>query len=1057
MDKVALNRIYLKKAGYGFVAAEQVVPFGTIIGICCLLYLFVIPDFIIVGLIGFWLFVSWISLTGSQPHLFIDQLVPLPGEEWVVGYLAPVSLLKMNGKKKAKERIGRVKARDSQGRIDAFAAFENYLDLVAIVDFQVEEYNVGAYLLNKNDRWQLVFGFEYVPFHSTLLEEEGDRSFAILQEALKDVFPGESLRWSMGCYRDDGETQAKLHDFGAGCSLPVIRLFLKSQQSKIAQLTTSGQRKVWKTYVFATYTLDGKNYGSKPGFWPKTINYFIGLFNALKGEDYRRDYERFLLELLDEGFFYGFERWKLMLLKAGLRFSPLKSDQMWCHIWDKFQATGRSPLPCPYVLEFRKQGGRATLKEVPEGGSDRHICTSLILANACPQHRSRRDAVLVKGKYCGALVLDAPHRDFASPHEALTWLWNKLSDETIYDTEVYVELTRGNLFAFQDNLDRLSNRARANMSEAARRNNDRSAKSEVDFENVQEVEKEMYSGAVPLKVAFVILVYRDSPRELEKACSFLEQAFDTSRFSRDKETGWSTYLDTLPVNLRRLLASSSFVTERRPTIPTQVAPALLPIAAPKSIDTEGIELLSFKGGKPLLVNPFGKQAESVLILGQRGSGKSFLFNQFIFHALLLGIPCTIVDVPGKHGSTYKPLVEALGDRGAYYDVVKSSLNFLEPPDLRGFSEQEIRERMDGWLKFPKSIIVEISMGGLKDPALAQRISTLASQILDIFFSDSDIIARYNAAFEGGWKSPEWQDMPVFKDFLAFATKERLNPVSFSELDEKALNQIQVEGRALLSNSSVLGRHLCRPSSCSTEPQLVVFAISGLSSEYEENLVALNVQAAAARMALSHIQSCIGYDEISVLFRSDSFSLQAGDSSATSRKSGITLIFAGQDPNAVLSSAGGPQIIQNVQYKFIGRLDPTGSIACQQLMGVDERVIQHNVSEDFGIDYLNQSTQWLLTISGRYWFVRYFANSVAVALGANNPLENLLRKQVRRSHPSGEKGNILALGEFARLLTSAYVSGTPLASLIQDSGGNNETNSFSSSSSSSLSTNSPRSR
>ncbi|PSB02763.1 hypothetical protein [Merismopedia glauca] len=100
MSTVSLNRIYLKKAGFGFVAAEQIVPFAVIILFCGILYLFVISELLIVGGIAFWLFASWLALTGSNPHLFIDQLVPVPGAEWIVGYLAPVSLLNSNGSQK---------------------------------------------------------------------------------------------------------------------------------------------------------------------------------------------------------------------------------------------------------------------------------------------------------------------------------------------------------------------------------------------------------------------------------------------------------------------------------------------------------------------------------------------------------------------------------------------------------------------------------------------------------------------------------------------------------------------------------------------------------------------------------------------------------------------------------------------------------------------------------------------------------------------------------------------------------------------------------------------
>ncbi|PSB02764.1 hypothetical protein [Merismopedia glauca] len=928
-------------------------------------------------------------------------------------------------KNKVKPRVKRVKERSQSGQNNTFVPFENYLDLVAVVDFQVEDRSIGAYLLQKNDQWRLIFGFEYVPFHSTPLEESGSQAFWIIQEALKEILPGESLRWVMGCYRDDSEAQAKLQEMGSSCTLPVARLLLKSQQKRIAELTTSGQRKVWRHYVFASYTLDPKNSGSKPTFWAKAINYALGLFNSLKGSDYREEYRSFLIDLLNEAFFQGFERWQLILAKAGIKATPLPHHAMWNYAWQKFHHPGSTPEPCPHVLIFHKQGGKIDLEEFMVGSS--HICTSLIQADACPKHKQMREAVFVKGKYCATLVLDVPHRDFGTPDRALVWLWNKLSGELVYDTELYAEITKVNVLAFQDNLDRLSNHSRANISWAAQKAGARNVRAETDFENVLDAQKELYSGAIPIKLAFVLVVYRDSLRDLDKACALLKDSFDTSKFSRNTETCWSSWLDTLPFNLRRLLASSSLVTERRPTVPSEVLPALLPLAAPRDIDSEGVEFISFKGGKPLFVNPFGRQAENVLILGQRGSGKSVLFNHFVFQALAQGIPGTIIDIPGKNGSTYKPLVEALGEEGAYYDTSRSSLNFMEPPDLRGFTREEREYRMTTWRAFPQAMISAISMAGLDDPALNQRVDTLVAQILDIFLSDSEIIARYNAAFAGGWKSQAWQDIPTFRDFLKFATKENLNLDSFGALDDKALNQIQVQGKSLLIQDSLLGRHLCRPSSCSPTPQLIVFAIQGLISDYEFVLAALNVQAACSRISLSHTRSFIGYDEISVLFRYAPISLFAAQRSATSRKDGVSLIFAGQDPNQVLSAAGAPQIMQSVQYKFIGRLEPTGAEACHHSLGFPKEIISHNISEDFMPNFRDFSTQWLFTVSGQYWFVRYFACQIALGLGANNPDEIAARERIRQKYDSGLKGNILALGEYSRLLCSAYADGVRIAS------------------------------
>ncbi|MDJ0618401.1 MAG: hypothetical protein QNJ63_16930 [Calothrix sp. MO_192.B10] len=87
--------------------------------------------------------------------------------------------------------------------------------------------------------------------------------------------------------------------------------------------------------------------------------------------------------------------------------------------------------------------------------------------------------------------------------------------------------------------------------------------------------------------------------------------------------------------------------------------------------------------------------------------------------------------------------------------------------------------------------------------------------LDIFLSDPDIIERYNLAFDNGWKSPEWQDMPTLRDFTRFCSIARLNISRPEAIDHQAINQITSQIAALLV--SPLGNAIALPSSFSPEP------------------------------------------------------------------------------------------------------------------------------------------------------------------------------------------------------------------------------------------------
>src|ERR671933_129615 len=95
----------------------------------------------------------------------------------------------------------------------------------------------------------------------------------------------------------------------------------------------------------------------------------------------------------------------------------------------------------------------------------------------------------------------------------------------------------------------------------------------------------------------------------------------------------------------------------------------------------------------------------------------------------------------------------------------------------------------GLPEFIRKALVAIAMGKIHHPHLAQRVDSIILRMLDMYLRDPEINARYNKAFERGWQSPEWQQMPTLQDLLRFCSKERLNLKSFEELDRLAINQI----------------------------------------------------------------------------------------------------------------------------------------------------------------------------------------------------------------------------------------------------------------------------
>ena len=260
----------------------------------------------------------------------------------------------------------------------------------------------------------------------------------------------------------------------------------------------------------------------------------------------------------------------------------------------------------------------------------------------------------------------------------------------------------------------------------------------------------------------------------------------------------------------------------------------------RDLDSQGVELIS-SGGKPIHIDLCHQQTSRALILGTAGSGKTTLAWQFMLDHLRAGIPVIGMDTSSGQGNSFKTAIELLGDDGAYFDLRHHSNNLVEPPDLRRFYGEQRQERKIQWLDSVRAAIVEIAMGQVNDPRLTQRVEAIVAKTLNIFLNDPEIIERYNLAFAKGWKSQAWQEIPVLKDWLRFCTREQLNLSSFEEIDRAAINQIQVQVSALLE--SPLGQAIGRPSSFSPNPKIKFFALSGVHSKAEQNIIALTTQSA----------------------------------------------------------------------------------------------------------------------------------------------------------------------------------------------------------------------
>jgi hypothetical protein len=480
-----------------------------------------------------------------------------------------------------KSKLKPIAAKNQQGKTEKFAPFENDLDLVAMVSLSLDGRDIGAFLLSQEDRYQLVFAFAIEPLHDLPSFEEVMATTNSLREGMKDVLPQEKMRWMMGCYSEDRARQKQLEKTASQSPLKQISALLVNEQKRVRTLTKSGQRQIWRHLIFCTYTTDdlgkGENHNYLSSLLHPLFKSWQNLFNLLRAKAFRSQVEQQLKQIFLEAT-KGFQRWELML-NTKMRFAPkaLNADQMWAWLWSRFNDSQIPPIP--HLLELTETPGSFELSE--KLNSPYHITTELIRGtggnSACPEHRSCRSRVYLKQQICGVLTMDSAPLGWVNAQEQLAWIWKRMAQSYIKDSEIWVELTTSNKFIVQDNLARMSKQAKVAMNRAITHGAGRDAGAEVSQDESIEAQKQIFQGAAPLNSAVVFLVYRKTERELDQACNILANNFDSAQIVRERNIAWKLWLETLPITWKTLLHSSSLISERRLTLSNHSVAGVLPI------------------------------------------------------------------------------------------------------------------------------------------------------------------------------------------------------------------------------------------------------------------------------------------------------------------------------------------------------------------------------------------------------------------------------------------------------------------------------------------------
>ena len=618
----------------------------------------------------------------------------------------------------------------------------------------------------------------------------------------------------------------------------------------------------------------------------------------------------------------------------------------------------------------------------------------------------------------GALSFTAKPAGFINARAQLRYLWDVLCRPQVIDTEIICQITSANANVLKTNMQRLLKQSNVTATVAqSKMNIDVGAN--VRTRRTVAAQEKLYEGAFPVRIGVLFLVHRDTIPQLDEACTALSECFQLPAVVvRETEITWQIWLQTFSISWDKLLGAPF---KRQLTYLTNETPGFIPLTLTRPGSSSGFELVADEGGSPVRID-FIREHRNIAVFGTTRSGKSVLVSGMLTQFLAEGYPIVALDYPKPDGtSTFSDYAEFLRPRAAYFDIGKESNNLLEQPDLRHLPIEQQRERFEDYKSFLESALVTMVLPSAQEDAmLDQTVRSLIGRALILFFKDIDIQERYEKALDGGFGSDAWKQTPTLSDFMTFCSLEKLGIEDASGLIRNAQAQIHLQIDYWLN--SRIGKAIGRPSSFPTDSQLLVFALRNLSNENEAAILSLSAYSAALRRALESPKSIFFIDESPILFAYKTIAQLIGRLCANGAKAGIRVFLSAQDPDTIMNSVAGQQIMQNMSTRLIGRIQPMAVESFSKLLHYERTIVARNASESFFPKRSELYSSWLLDIDGIFTYCRYYPSPLQIATVANNPDEQNARSRVLAQYPGNK---LLGMAKFAELYCQAIRNGSDL--------------------------------
>lgn len=879
--------------------------------------------------------------------------------------------------------------------------FEDWLDLTTFVKLKRGGYSIGAYLLSKkvisdtNNTLQLVFGYSCTGIHPLFNSSEEVEAIAkAFENGCKEIPQGEkfTFRWSSFC--DDSDAKEYFYKRLQNPVSDESEFLDWGQLGRIQELTRLRQRKNITLSVYTTFTIvPGGTEGGDPidRALVKLADFLTRRFTATGATEVtKKNLKRILEKAIDVS-----QRHLQILTEMGFAPKPKSAEQLWNEL---SKCVGAKIVKIPHSLVFDSLGLREEFNETPATNKsyiDQAHATSVLMNNGIP-FADRKWVCLPDGeggkKYVGVMVLSQKPEVFASTEAQIRFLWNIFAREPISDVEVITEISPADQKLTRLAQQMITRRARNAEISAQKKTID--VASQINIEWSVTAQKQLYTGDTPETLGLVVLIYRDTPEEIDDTCRLISGYINQpAELIRETQYAWLIWLQTLGAKMEQLLSRPY---NRRLTFFASEVLGLASTVQIAKADNQGFELIAEQGHSPVHLDL--SITKNMMILGTTGSVKSVLVATIIAECLATGMSVLIIDLPNDDGTG------TFGDftpyhNGFYFNIAKESNNLVQPIDLSAIPEWDVEGREER-IKLHRNdvnlIVLQLVLGSQKfDGFLAQTIESLIPLGTKAFYEHSDIQRRFELARISQIGTPEWDNTPTLVDMEQFFSTEYIDLGYEDENVEKALNYIRL--RLKYWKASAIGDAICFPSTFQTDSKLITFALTNLQSDKDAEVFGMSAYMAASRQSLSSPKSVFFMDEASVLLRFSALSRLVGRKCATARKSGSRIILAAQDVISIAKSDAGEQILQNMPTRLIGRLVSGAAKSFTDILSIPHSIIEKN--ELFRPNLQQMYTTWLLDYNRTYIRCRYYPSYVMLALVANSREEQATRNRFQAKYPN----------------------------------------------------------